>query len=748
MKKLLPSLSLALLALCFPNEPAYAVSWTSPARLTHVGPDLDRNFDAREPDIAFNSMQNEFLVVWEGTDNRAGLAIGEAEIYGQRVDAATGELLGATAFRISAQGPDGTANFDARSPSVIYNPAHNEYLVVWSGDDDNGGLVEGEFEIFARRIDGASGALLGQDSLRISDMGISGNRSYDATLPAVSYNSIEDVYLVIWRGEEGTLSTPIGQFEIYGQLLDGASATEVGDNDFRISRMGPDNDPAFDAFDSKVAFNAIANEFMVVWTGDDNTGQLVDEETEIFAQRLDGLTGVLVGPQPIRVSDAGIDGDVTRDATNPDIAWNRDRNEYLVTWSADDDTGGRLNGELEIYGQLLSGEGTGIGQNDFLISNVGGAGNSLFEAMTPSVAYHGKAHQYLVTWHGDDDVDGEFEIRSQRLDGPSLTPLGRPGQRLTNAGPDGDPLYDARRAAIVEDENGGRLFIAFEMEDMATDQTEGEFEVFFSSMETTGFSIANELSASWFDTTHDGEGWVVEIINDNLAAVYWFTYRPDLPTQAWMLGIGHVIDNRIVMTDVVIPSGATFGPQFDPAMVQHDPWGTFAIEFDSCDQATMNYNSIAAGFGSGAYEPVRLSTLGDLDCSQTTVTPDANAFISGSWFDPSHDGEGWVLESLGDNRVVMYWFTYDDSGNQAWLIGVGELNGDSIAFDDVLIASGTVFGEAFDPNAVELTHWGTVTMTVSGCDAITVEYSSVDQRFGSGLLNAQRLVALAGIDCP
>ena len=728
-------------------EPAHAVSWSDPARLTYTGPDLDRGFDAREPDIAFNNTQNEFLVVWEGTDQRPGLAIGEAEIYGQRVDATSGELLGETAFRISAQGPDGTANFDARNPSVAYNSTHNEYLVVWSGDDDNGGLIEGEFEIFARRIDGTTGALLGEQSLRISDMGVNGNRSYDASVPAVSYNPVDDVYLVVWRGEEGTLSTPIGQFEIYGQLLDGASAAELGENDFRISSMGPDNDPNFDAFDPQVTFNSTNNEFLVVWSGDDNSGQLADEEIEIFAQRIEGLTGVLMGPQPIRVSDVGNDGDISRDAMDADVTWNRDKNEYLVVWAADDNTGGRLNGELEIYGQLLSGAGAEIGENDFLVSNVGGTGNNLFEAMTPGVAYHGNAHQYVVTWHGDDDIDGEFEIRSQRLDGPTLIPLGIPGQRLTNAGPDGDPLYDARRAVVVEDETGGELYVAFEMEDLAPDQAEGEFEVFFSSMEATDFPIANGLSASWFDPTHDGEGWVVEIINENLAAVYWFTYRPDQPTQAWMLGIGPVIDNRIVMTDVVIPSGGTFGAQFDPSSIQRDSWGTFAIEFESCDQANVNFNSTQAGFGSGAYDLTRLSTLGNLPCSQTSDNPDANAFISGSWFDPTHDGEGWVLESLGDNRVVMYWFTYDDAGNQAWLIGVGLVNGNTIAFDDVLIASGTQFGPAFDPGAVMLDSWGMVTMTVSGCDAITVEYASIDSRFGTGALNAQRLVSLAGINC-
>ena len=39
---------------------------------------------------------------------------------------------------------------------------------------------------------------------------------------------------------------------------------------------------------------------------------------------------------------------------------------------------------------------------------------------------------------------------------------------------------------------------------------------------------------------------------------------------------------------------------------------------------------------------------------------------SGSWFDPTHDGEGYVVEVLDDNRATVYWFTYDSEGNERW----------------------------------------------------------------------------------
>jgi hypothetical protein len=53
-------------------------------------------------------------------------------------------------------GPDDGQGFDAFSPSVVYAGQTNQALVVWQGDDNTGGLVEGEFEIFGQRVAAAS----------------------------------------------------------------------------------------------------------------------------------------------------------------------------------------------------------------------------------------------------------------------------------------------------------------------------------------------------------------------------------------------------------------------------------------------------------------------------------------------------------------------------------------------------------------------------------------------------------------
>ena len=114
--------------------------------------------------VAYNSASNEYLVVWAGDDDTGTLVEDEREIFGQRLNAATGAQVGGNDFRICTMGPNGDTNYDARDPAVAYNSVNNEYLVVWEGDDNTGTLVDGEFEIFGQRLT-ATGGQVGTNEL-------------------------------------------------------------------------------------------------------------------------------------------------------------------------------------------------------------------------------------------------------------------------------------------------------------------------------------------------------------------------------------------------------------------------------------------------------------------------------------------------------------------------------------------------------------------------------------------------------
>ena len=330
--------------------------------------------------------------------------------------------VGSNDFRISDMGVDGNDAYDAYKPNVAYNSTDNEYLVVWWGDDDTGSLVDGEHEVFGQLIDGATGAEIGSD-IRISDMGASdGSFDFQAAGPAVAYNATNNLYLVVWEGDDDTAPLVDDETEIFAQLLTAAGA-ETGPNDFRISDMGTDGNVAYDAWYPDVAWNATDNEFLVVWSGDDDTGSLVDNEYEIYGQRISDAGAEIGGD--LRLSDMGAtDGNSSFDADSPSVSYNATDNVYLVVWRADDDTASLVDDETEVFFQVVAGAtGAEVGPDE-RISDMGTDGDAASDAWDPDVAWNSTDNEFLVVWRGDEDVaplvDGEYEIFGQRLDGAAV----------------------------------------------------------------------------------------------------------------------------------------------------------------------------------------------------------------------------------------------------------------------------------------------------------------------------------------
>ncbi|MCP4544486.1 MAG: hypothetical protein GY832_45830 [Chloroflexi bacterium] len=421
-------------------------------RISNMGPDADTRFFALDPAIAYNSSANEHLIVWAADDESGDLANDEFEIYAQRVNAATGAPTGSR-LRISNVGSDGDSTLDAYDPAVAYNSIDDEYLVVWQADAG----VDDEIEIYGQRLD-AGGSPVGTDDFRISTMGTDGDPAFDAFNPSLAYNPTQNEYLVVWHGDNALDNV----IEIYGQRLNAATGAEIGTDDFFISNMGTsDTDKRFRAQDVAVAYNSTDDEYLVVWEGDDDTLPLVNDELEIFGQRL-ADDGSPVGDNDFRISDMGPNGNTAYAADNPAVAYNRDTNTYLVVWSGDDDrdfgSGPLSNDELEVFGQHLAADGTETGDNDFRISDMGPDGNPTFKTFGAEALYIPALDEYLVVWRGDDDrdfgdgplVNDEMEIFGQWLDGSTGAALGEDDFRISDAGNnDGDPAFDADRVAIA-----------------------------------------------------------------------------------------------------------------------------------------------------------------------------------------------------------------------------------------------------------------------------------------------------------
>jgi plastocyanin len=120
--------------------------------------------------------------------------------------------------------------------------------------------------------------------------------------------------------------------------------------------------------------------------------------------------------------------------------------------------------------------------------------------------------------------------------------------------------------------------------------------------------------------------------------------------------------------------------------------------------------------------------------------------ITGSWFDPTQNGQGFSLEVVPASDVlVAYWFTFPPQGvaqgvakgelpNQMWLQGSGPIDGDT-----AVVTFQLPVGGAFDaPGGVDREDWGTATFTFTDCVTGVATYQSLDGK-------AQGTVPLARI---
>ena len=122
--------------------------------------------------------------------------------------------------------------------------------------------------------------------------------------------------------------------------------------------------------------------------------------------------------------------------------------------------------------------------------------------------------------------------------------------------------------------------------------------------------------------------------------------------------------------------------------------------------------------------------------------------ITGSWYLDARDGEGYNIEIIGselDPQVLVYFYTYDDAGNQMWISGVGPANGDT-AIVPVEVFSGPVYGDNYDKGDLDREDWGTLTFTFTSKNAGSVVRDSID--FDTTTVDIVRLTSAVGLECP
>ncbi|HET9484356.1 MAG TPA: hypothetical protein VFO79_10405 [Xanthomonadales bacterium] len=260
---------------------------------------------------------------------------------------------------------------------------------------------------------------------------------------------------------------------------------------------------------------------------------------------------------------------------------------------------------------------------------------------------------------------------------------------------------------------------------------------------------ARGVSGSFVESVRDGEGFVVEMLGNSRAGLYWYTYPPEgsAARQSWIVGTGRVLSDRIEF-DAVTASGPSFGPGYDVSRLVLAPWGRIVIRFTDCNNARLSFAG-PAGYGSGARTLLRLTGVDGHTCDGRALRrydEGVGRGASGSYFEPASAGQGFSVHALPGGGMAISFYTFEPDGTPLWLVGAGGYDGRRAIFDDLVRAEGTPF-TPFNGLGVRRSSWGGAVVEFLDCDRARATFTGVTP-YGTDVLDAVRLGAIDGVPCP
>jgi hypothetical protein len=272
-------------------------------------------------------------------------------------------------------------------------------------------------------------------------------------------------------------------------------------------------------------------------------------------------------------------------------------------------------------------------------------------------------------------------------------------------------------------------------------------------MTLTNFPVAG----LWHDTSIGSQALLIEELDfpiDHIdgrkrAAVTWYTWAPagdPRPGPRWLTGVGRFHESSLVVDQMIEVRGGRFGVLLEPAELEFVPWGRLSFAFAD-RPARMRFE------GPGRWGTGERSLTQLLDSDWATPPgfaiehfgPTPNFQRIGTWYDPSHPGQGWILNQqlVGSQQStttsLLLWFTHDAEGRPVWLHGRDLDDSDGLQFPMTYAASGGTFERGAAPVAPNQLPWGEVTLETNDCDVVAVSWRTQVPGFVDGRVPVRRL---------
>jgi hypothetical protein len=127
--------------------------------------------------------------------------------------------------------------------------------------------------------------------------------------------------------------------------------------------------------------------------------------------------------------------------------------------------------------------------------------------------------------------------------------------------------------------------------------------------------VTRHFTGLWDQTEFKSQGINLQIVHqddgEKRGVAYWFTYGSD-NQSAWFVGIGPATGNRIEMVLYQVQDVGFLEPGDN---IEANAVGTMTMEFSSCNQGEVEFETDIAEVGSGTFEVQRITDVLNTHCT-------------------------------------------------------------------------------------------------------------------------------------
>ena len=312
----------------------------------------------------YNPIDNEFLVLWFENGVREEGGENMYNINAQKISP-NGAFIGDSFIPILSISPERKT-----LPTPAYNIYTNEYMIVLAKDKK------------------PAVAIINGNGTLVSDAVFISENPATASHPTIVFNSVRRQYLITWNDSRN------GNADIFGIIVD--EDGEVIKETFEISTEQGEQINPFSCY------NPADDTYLVNWE-DFRHVSTWRENSNIYGTLLHGDGSIKTDDIPM-CEDFGMEDE--GDQRHNNIAYNSDRNEFLVTWT---DMRPSLN-NVGIVGRIINSDGT-LGEKELRLADAPEA------QIFPHLVYVKEKKMYFAIWEDNrNDEPGTYWRDAANLD--------------------------------------------------------------------------------------------------------------------------------------------------------------------------------------------------------------------------------------------------------------------------------------------------------------------------------------------